>query len=220
MTAPLRLSIDLEHDRSRAVELLANGGVLAVPTDTVYGVAASLSSPAAIKTIYQLKGRPKDKPLPVLVADPTDASTLSGPLDPRIIRFLERAWPGAVTVILPAASDLPMAVLGLTSSGETTVGLRVPDHTGLRALIRALGSPIATTSANRSGDAPALTADEAESAFLASTGVALAAVLAGSTRSSGQASVVFDVTESPPKVLRQGPDADRILALWHETVDG
>ena len=149
---------------AEAARLMEDGKVVAIPTDTVYGLAASLRSPAALQEIFRLKGRSGQKSLPVLLADAATATRLidvaapgdrGDPDDPDwLLEFALRYWPGALTMALPAAPGLPPEVL----AGDGTVGLRVPDSVIAREVIRRSGGALAVTSANRSGHPPALDA--------------------------------------------------------------
>ena len=215
MRAPVLLSIDDSDDRAHAVELVRSGEVVAVPTDTVMGVSAALDRPQALAAIFRIKGRPSEKPLPVLLADPDDAALLTAPLSPVLRAFLRLVWPGAVTVVLPARDGLPAEVSGQAADGQLTVGLRVPDHPPLRTLIRELGVPLATTSANRSGEPPAVTADSPALRTLPG----LAAILDGGPPPSGSASLVVELTGDLPLVRRHGPDRDRVLAAWSAAIE-
>lgn len=144
-----------------AAHLLVGGEVVAIPTDTVYGLAASLGSECALQTIFRIKGRPRRKSLPVLIDDATSAGRLirkSGAIDGHepdpLLALAARYWPGALTIAVTAGLGLPPEVLAL----DGTIGLRVPDNRVARELIALAGGAIAVTSANRSGHSPALDA--------------------------------------------------------------
>jgi L-threonylcarbamoyladenylate synthase len=167
---------------TRAAELIKAGEVVAFPTDTVYGLAAL---PAAAGRIYAAKGRPADKQLIAMAAD---AIAFEG-----LVRFSERArrlaarnWPGPLTLVLPTVSGEP-----------PTLGVRVPDHRLARDLLRAVGELVLTTSANRSGDPPALAA-----AQVRLRGVA--AVLDGGRIGGGEPSAVVAVEGDQMRVIRPG----------------
>ncbi len=177
-----------------AAQALAAGQVVAIPTDTVYGLAADAFHTGGADRIFQLKVRPRDVDLPLLVADLEQARGLVEDFTPSAEALVERFWPGALTVILPRAAGME-ADLG---SDEFTVGLRCPDHPVPKTLCRQAG-PLATTSANRHGEAELTSAREVSEAF----GDALAVVLdAGPCR--GGPSTVVDCTGSEPKCLREG----------------
>ncbi|WP_028490650.1 L-threonylcarbamoyladenylate synthase [Thermus islandicus] len=142
---------------AQAVEVLRTGGLVAFPTDTVFGVMALMEDEAACKRIYTLKGRQEDKPLQVLVADLEDALKLAelGPLEKRFLRLVQAFWPGGLTVVVPGRAIPPWI------SKDGSVGLRMPDHALLRELLRRAGGHAAATSLNKSGEPPVRTEAEA-----------------------------------------------------------
>lgn len=140
----------------RAAEVLDSGGVVAIPTDTVYGLAASLGRPDALDRVYEIKGRPHDRPLPVLLAALDDLDRVAVAPEPPMREMLARFWPGGLTVALPARAGLPARVL----APDGTVGVRVPAHPVTVALLREVGGALAVTSANRSGQEPGLNPDD------------------------------------------------------------
>ena len=205
MTA--RLLPDGPAAHAEAIELLRAGGIVAVPTDTVYGIAADMALPDAIERLFAAKQRPPEKAVAVLLADAAQASEL-GVLNPAALVLAERFWPGGLTLVLPVRPEarLPRVLAG----GAPTIGVRVPDHTTPRALAAVLG-PLPTTSANRSGDADALDAHE----ILERLGDSLALVLDGGPIRGGPASTVVDCTLEWPSILREGaiPSASIAAAL-------
>jgi L-threonylcarbamoyladenylate synthase len=181
---------------SRAVEVLGAGGVVALPTDTVYGVAASVASPSAVVRLFALKARDTAKPVAVLVAD-AEQATLVAEVPPSAHALAARFWPGALTMVLPRRADF---TVDLGGSGAT-VGVRAPAHTDVIGLCRRLG-PLATTSANRSGQ-PTPTDGVGVGLALAGTGVDL--VLDAGPAPGGVASTVVRVEPDGLTVLRAGP---------------
>lgn len=179
----------------RAAGILRAGGVVGVPTDTVYGLAAIPTDPAAIGRLYRLKGRPADRPVALLVASPEQARSLVR-LDGPAALLAERHWPGALTLVLTTTVPLPDWV-GDPRRG--TVGVRMPAGETVLGLLEAAG-PLAVTSANLSGEPPAVDDVEAERIF--GDGVDL--YLPGSCP-GGTASTVVDATGDTPVVLRPGP---------------
>lgn len=168
-----------------AVMALFRGEVVAIPTDTVYGVATMVGHSTAL---FALKERPADVALPVLIADPQDAALYAT----FAVDFTQH-WPGALTIVGARTAESG----GWDVGGDgTTIGLRCPDDDDLRALIRETG-PLITTSANKHGQPPCTTADEVRAALGAIT------LLDGGT-CNGQPSTVVDATQLPIKVLRQG----------------
>jgi L-threonylcarbamoyladenylate synthase len=184
------------------VSALAEGDVIGIPTDTVYGLAADPWHSGAADRLFLIKGRPRNVELPVLVAGEDQALALATAV-PRAARVLmERLWPGALTLVLPRAPSV-QADLG---EDEETIGLRCPDHPVPLALCRRLG-PFAATSANRHGAQPITEALELSRV----PGVAL--VLDAGT-CDGTPSTVVDCTGDTPKLLRDGAISwDRITAL-------
>ncbi len=180
----------------RAVEVLRSGEVVAVPTDTVYGVAVDAFRADAIDLLFVAKDRPRDVQLPVLIASPDDlAGLVEGPVDVVVRTLMERHWPGALTIVVPRRSSLAGVDLG---GDAATIGLRCPDHRLVRDLCRAVG-PLATTSANRHGEPTP--PDAAGVAAVLGDGVGL--VLDGGT-CEGAPSTVVEVVGDDLVVLRNG----------------
>jgi L-threonylcarbamoyladenylate synthase len=188
---------------ARAAELLANGAVIAFPTDTVYGVAVAASSADRIDALFALKARPVDRRIPMLVADLAQAEAAGALPDDRARALAERFWPGALTLVLP------------TRGGETQA-YRAPDHDVALALIRAAG-PLLATSANISDQPDTLGADEVLIAF-ATQQDELAAVVDGGPVPGGVASTVVDLTATPMRILRPGPLGREELAAVAEVL--
>ncbi|HUT18108.1 MAG TPA: L-threonylcarbamoyladenylate synthase [Anaerolineae bacterium] len=191
----IRLSTGPE-DISRAVEVLRGGGIVAFPTDTVYGIGAHGMLPQAVEKLYAAKERPRDKAIPLLLpsleALPAVVATV-----PEAARALAaRFWPGALTIVLRRSPNVPDAV---TAGGET-VAVRVPDHALTLALLRALAAPLAATSANLSGEPAPDTAE----GVLAQLEGRIDLILDGGRCPGSVASTVVDLTVDPPAVLRAG----------------
>ena len=199
MTNPL-VQADEPHVVELAVTALSGGGLVVLPTDTVYGVATSATTPGATARIFAAKERPADQALAVLVADldqAADLADLAGARHPdELAALLARAWPGPLTIIVPRR---PSAGAVVDLGGDpSTVGVRWPDHDLVRAICARVG-PLATTSANRHGtETPA----EAEAAAL-SLALPPDLVIDGGT-CDGAASTVLDCTDDAWPVLRQG----------------
>lgn len=177
--------------------LLMDGHVVAIPTDTVYGVAASLRWPAAVANLFTAKGRRSDVPLPILVADNTQLEALVGPVAAPE-RCLFSLWPGPLTIVISCDAALA-SLLG----SRDTVGVRCPDDPTVQALL-ALTGPLAVTSANLSGEPPATSPDEVV-AMLGATQI-VTAVLDGGVR-DGQPSTVVAISDGHAEILRDGPVA-------------
>lgn len=188
---------------ARAAELLAAGAVIAFPTDTVYGVAVAGSRPDRLEALFELKRRPVDRRIPMLVADLDQAVAAGAAVDERAQLLAARFWPGALTLVLPAADG-------------GTQAYRVPDHAVTLALIRAAG-PLFATSANISDQPDTLGADEVLIAF-ATQQDELAAVVDGGPVPGGVASTVVDVSVTPMRILRPGPISREELARIAEVV--
>jgi L-threonylcarbamoyladenylate synthase len=178
-----------------AVHVLREGGLVCFPTDTVYGIGAAAGDDAAVRRLFAVKGRPPDKPLPLLLAEAGDAT--------RVAEFTSlgktlasRFWPGALTIVMrksPSYRSLALA------AGDT-VALRVPDHELVRRIVRDLGGPVTGTSANRAG-APA-PVSAAEVAF--QIGEMVEIIIDGGRSRERAESTVVDITATPPEVLREG----------------
>lgn len=180
-----------------AARVLGHGGLVIFPTDTVYGVAASLECSDALGRLYVVKGRPLDRPIPVLVSDFAQVPWLTTAVDPRIERLLRRFWPGPLTVALPAAPWLPAEIVRDTGR----VGLRMPAHPLALAIIAAAGGALATTSANRSGEREARTAAEADAAL----GERVDLIVDGGVVPGGRPSTVVVVDDGWLSIARPGP---------------
>jgi len=147
----------------RAARALQDGQVVGIPTDTVYGLAADPFSTPAVEAVFEIKHRPTDVALPVLVGSWEQAASLAGDLPVPAQRLAARYWPGALTLVVPRLSGFA-ADLGGPPAARHTVGIRWPDHPVVAALCRAVG-PLAVTSANRHGDAPITTAADVAATF-------------------------------------------------------
>lgn len=186
-----------------AARALASGLVVAVPTDTVYGLAVDPSRPGATERLFVLKGRPREVQVPVLVGDVEQVAGLAGDVPEVARRLMDRFWPGPITLVLRRHPGL-VADLG---ADQTTVGVRRPAHDVAIALCRRSGL-LATTSANLHGQPPLTTAHAVTEAF----GDGVAVVLDGGT-CAGAPSTVVDCTGSHPELLRPGAVSwDDVLA--------
>ncbi len=179
----------------RALEVLCSGGLVAFPTDTVYGVGALAFDNAAVLSIFAAKGRPAEKAIPVLIADPEDLGKVTPEVPQVAARLASRFWPGPLTLVVAKHPHLPEAVSALP-----TIGVRIPDHPVARALLRAAG-PMAVTSANLSGQPSPSTAQ----AVFAQLGGRIALIIDGGETPGGVPSTVVDCVGAEPRILRQGP---------------
>lgn len=173
-----------------AAELLRAGRIVAFPTDTVYGIGCRSGDPDAVDRLFAAKRRPTEKLIPILVADLEQATTLGYVADDRARALAAACWPGALTMVLPDAA------------GSRSQAFRAPDHRVALDLIARSG-PLATTSANRSGEPETYDADDVLVAFADSE--LLDAVVDGGRVPGGVASTVVDLSVEPPRVVREGP---------------
>jgi L-threonylcarbamoyladenylate synthase len=188
-----------------AASVLARGGLVAFPTDTVYGIGAAAFDPVAIALIYRAKGRREDQPIPVLVADREGIERLAVGVPDGAFRLADAFWPGPLTLVVPKRSGLPTEV-----SPGPTVGLRAPNHPIALEILRAAG-PLATSSANRSNRPPSTLPKEVR----AELGGHLDLLVDGGPAPGGTPSTVLDCTVDPPRILRAGPLAlADILSVW------
>jgi L-threonylcarbamoyladenylate synthase len=188
--------LSLNHPKAiaQAVKIIQGGGVVAFPTDTVYGIGVSAFHHEAIDKIFQVKERSQVKAIPILIADVEDLKEISSHTTPETIKIINHFWPGALTIVVQKSPKLPINI-----SPEDTIGVRIPDHNLIRELIRKAG-PLAATSANLSGSPSALTAMEA----LEQLEGRIDLVLDGGPSLGGQASTVVDLTTEEPLILREG----------------
>ncbi|MGH7748517.1 MAG: L-threonylcarbamoyladenylate synthase [Candidatus Dormibacteria bacterium] len=203
--------IDSPDSLAAAAAAMRDGGVVAFPTDTVYGLGTAAFYREGIATLFTLKGRSAEKALPVLVADGPDLSRVVADVSSQALGVIAWFWPGPLTLVLPRHPDLPAEI----APGRATIGVRLPEHEQLRSLIRLVGSPLASSSANLSGSPPALDAQAALESF--PTG--LAAILDGGTVSGGVPSTVLDLSNPDrPTILREGGVSrwalEDVLAQW------
>jgi len=189
------LSPDLADTLVRALSVLQSGGLVAFPTDTVYGLGALAFNKIAIERVYTAKGRPIDKAIPILIGGPQDLERVTSGLPPIAAKLAARFWPGPLTLIVPKHPSLPEIV-----SSAPTVGVRVPDHPLARALLQAAG-PMAVTSANLSGKPSPRTAGE----VLLQLKGRIPLILDGGETPGGVSSTVVNCLGAEPVILRAGP---------------
>ena len=178
------------------LSFLRAGGVIAFPTDTSYGLGADPFSEAAVRRIFGVKGRTEDKPILLLVNSIEMARSVAMVSD-RALAVAERFWPGPLTMILPAGPNVP----SLVTAGTGTVGLRWPAAPFALKLVSALNRPLTATSANRSGMAAAVTAEEVR----AQLEDRLDLLIDGGSLPARGGSTLLDLTSTPPRILREGP---------------
>jgi L-threonylcarbamoyladenylate synthase len=178
----------------RALEVLKTGGLVAFPTDTVYGVGALAFDAEAIETIYSAKDRPIEKAIPILIGGPDDLAKVAIDIPDAARKLALRFWPGPLTILVPKRGDLPESV-----SATATVGVRVPDHEIARALLQTAG-PMAVTSANISGAQSPVTAQE----VFEQLGGRIHLIIDGGRTPGGVPSTVVDCTAPELRILRAG----------------
>jgi len=204
MTA--RVVHDDPAGRARAIETLRAGGVVAMPTDTVYGIGVARSTAGGIERLFAAKRRPPDKGIMLLLDDAAQAGEI-GVMTPAAVALAAACWPGGLTVVVPQRPDVPLPEA--LTGGAPTIGLRVPDHDAPRTLARALG-PLPVTSANVSGLPEATDAD----GILKQLGAAVDLILDGGPAHGGPPSTVVDCTGTRPALLRVGAvSAERVAAV-------
>ena len=207
--------LTLEEGRAleEAISTVQRGGVVAFPTDTVYGIGASLNHPDALARIYDVKGRAQDKPIPILVSRADVISTLVEDADPDLVVLAHRFWPGPLTVILRARADLPAEV----KAPDGTCGIRIPNHSVPLAIAQANGGAIATTSANKSGEPAATQA----ATIRDSLGDELDLILDGGIAPGSTASTVIRREGDTISVIREGSvSAEQLRDAWASIVRG
>lgn len=183
-------------DLAAAARVLWEGGLVAFPTETFYGLGANALDPEAVARVFRAKGRPADKPLLVLVDSLAMATEVAAEIPRRARELIARYWPGPLTLILPARPGVPAAL----TAGTGTVGVRVPGHPLALALVRAAALPITAPSANPHGGRSPRTAAE----VVAAIGARVDLVLDGGPTPGGLPSTVLDVTVAPPRIVRAG----------------
>ena len=194
MTAPI--VPDDPEGWATAIETLRAGGVVALPTDTVYGICVALETPRGVERLFEIKRRPPDKGI-MLLLESADQAPGIGRMTPAATALAAACWPGGLTVVVPQRPDIPLQ--SALTAGTSTIGLRVPDHRTPRALASGVG-PLPTTSANISGVAEAH--DSAE--IREQLGEVIDLIIDGGPAHGGPASTVVDCTGSLPRVLRVG----------------
>ena len=183
-------------DLSYAAEVILRGGLVAVPTDTVYGLACNGLDTDAVAKVYEIKGRPTIKPLILLVPNLDIAATFCTGMPDSAKLLAETFWPGALTIVLPHSKNVP----DIVTAGGSTVGIRCPNHPKTLELLRLTGVPLAAPSANISDMPSPKTASD----VLAYFDGKIECIIDGGTTSLGFESTIVDFTEKPFKLLRQG----------------
>ncbi len=204
----MKVSAASEETWRVAAGLIAEGGLVVFPTDTVYGIGCDPRNPEAIERVYFAKGRPTTKALPLLLSSASRLESVAREIAESAGALGAAFWPGAITLVVPRQGDLPVEL-----GGGDTIAVRVPDHDGLRGFIEMCGGAIAATSANISGQSDALDAPQAADYL----GEWVELVVDGGIVQGGVPSTVVDCTVDPPAILRRGACSEeeirRVLEL-------
>ena len=180
----------------KAIEILKKGGVIAYPTETVYGLGCNATRPESVKKIFEAKGRGGQVPISILISSAQALPNYVQDIPPVALKLIQKYWPGPLTLIFKARQGVfPPELL----AGGETIALRVSPHPIARQIVQALGLPLTTTSANKSGQPPARSVEEVRSSSLEIDGV-----IDGGILSQAQGSTILDVTVDPPRVVREG----------------
>ena len=188
--------LDIQQQIERGISILRQGGLVAYPTDTVYGLGACVSLPQAVERVYKVKERPRNMPLSLLLADTSQLTKVAELVPPAAWPLIHSFLPGALTIVLPKSSSVPDTI----TAGGTTIAVRIPAHPIPIALAAGLGAPIVGTSANLSGKPSPLTAEEVYSQL----GDKIDLIIDGSQCPGGKESTIVDVTGEIPVILREG----------------
>jgi len=205
MKKTVLLSIDDPQAAPLAQEIINSGGLIAFPTDTVYGLACDPWNGQAILALYEAKRRPPEKAIPVLIGDMDQLGLVTSHVSPKAFHLASLFWPGALTILFKKHGSLPPVL-----SRYPSVGIRMPGHPALLSLLKATG-PLATTSANLSGSANLVSANDVFAQFAGRIDL----VLDGGETAGDMASTVVDCTGEDLVILRQGPiSATDLISAW------
>jgi len=191
-----KLPLSIQKQVEKGILILKQGGLVAFPTDTIYGLGAGANLSQAVERVYRVKGRPQSMALPLLLADTSQISEVANYVPPVAWLLARNFLPGALTLVLFKSSSVP----DIVTAGGKTVAVRVPAHPVPVALAQGLGTSIVGTSANLSGKPGSLTADEVNSQF----GDNIDLVIDGGRCPGGKESTIVDVTGETPVILREG----------------
>jgi L-threonylcarbamoyladenylate synthase len=182
---------------SQAARVVRDGGVIAFPTETFYGLGVTPGDSAAVQRLFALKGRsPASSPILVLIRHRQDLESLTSEISPSAELLMKACWPGPLTIVFRASSRVP----SLLTAGSGTIGIRLSAAPSLQRLLDVVGGPLTGTSANRSGALPAVTAEDVQ----VSLGVDVDLILDGGRTPGGFASTVVDTTVTPVRLIREG----------------
>jgi L-threonylcarbamoyladenylate synthase len=199
------LGTDHPQVLDRAISVLKGGGLVALPTDTVYGIAADAWNGKAVSKLYEVKSRSELKSIPVLLHGEAAIIEVGEDSSGSVSALAAEFWPGPLTIVVNRKRELPSEV-----STTATVGIRAPNHEFALALLKIYG-PLATTSANPSGQPSATTADQ----VIETMGEKIDLIIDGGETAGGTPSTVVDITLNPPALLREGPiSLESVLRVW------
>jgi len=180
-----------------AGEVVRGGGVIAFPTETFYGLGVDPLNVPAVQRLYDLKGRsPQTSPILVLIRSRRELRALVSEITPAAERLMQACWPGPLTLVFRAAEAVPSVLTAETG----TIGVRLSAYPDVQRVLEVIGGPLTGTSANRTGQPPATTADEVERAF----GADVDLIVNGGPTPGGLPTTVVDTTVSPPRLIREG----------------
>ena len=179
-----------------AVRIMKEGGVIAYPTETFYGLGADIGNAQALEKIYTIKGRDFDKPISIIIGSREDLTTFAGDITPAAETLMDRFWPGGITLLFNASQDVP----GKLTAKTGKIGIRLSSNPVATLLAQRLSGAITATSANRSGQEECVSIEE----VLDSIGKSLDAVIDGGRTPGGAGSTIVDTTVDPPVIVREG----------------
>ena len=199
------LKIDHPEIFDRVISILNRGGLIALPTDTVYGLAVDPWNGEAVSKLFKVKSRSELKSIPVLLRGEAAINEVAVEVPERVRTIAEKFWPGPLTIVVRRKSELPSEI-----SATDTIGVRAPDHKFANTLLRMYG-PIAATSANLSGQTAASSAEQVVSSLSGMIDL----IVDGGESAGGVSSTVVDFTANAPELLREGPiSLDSVLRVW------
>ncbi len=207
--ATLLITVPAALDQvERVVSVLRNGGVISMPTDTLYALTAAADDASAVRRVFEIKGRQEGRPLPLFVSNLEMAGRIAE-LNQSATRLASRFWPGQLTIVVPKQQTYESEAL----AGSTTVGLRLPANEIVRAVVEALDTPVTGTSANRSGGPDPVTADDVRSQLNGSVDL----ILDGGPCPHGVGSTIVDCSGDEPVILRAGAiSSDSVFAALRD----
>lgn len=195
-----------ESIAAESAKILKGGGVIAYSTESFYALGVVATDNAAVKRLFELKKRPHDKPVPIIISDINMISSIAKSIPAGAVKLMDRFWPGPMTLIFESLDNIPAILTGNTGR----VAVRIPGESAALDLVRALKFPITATSANISAQPPAVDADTIIDYF----GDSIDLIIDSGTSPGGRPSTIVDVTVTPPKILREGsilPDLQHFI---------